>query len=129
MRLYAGMRPGGCLLRSWGSRRPGHPARRGALDPMLEPQAVGDLIPLLAGALSARTADEGRSPFSKPGGGTRIGERVADPRVTLYSDPADPALRGRPFDGDGLPVRRMVWIENGVLRNLAYTRFWAQQQG
>ena len=96
---------------------------------VLEPQAVGDLIPLLGGALSARSADEGRSPFSKPGGGTRIGERVADPRVTLYSDPADPALRGRPFDTDGVPLRRIVWIENGVLRNLAYTRFWAQKQG
>ena len=96
---------------------------------VLEPQAVGDLIPLLGGALSARSADEGRSAFSKPGGGTRIGERVADPRVTLYSDPADPALRGRPFDADGVPLRRIVWIENGVLRNLAYTRFWAQKQG
>ena len=53
-----------------------------------------DLVPLLAGALNARNADEGRSPFSKPGGGTRIGEKVADERVTLYSDPADPALLG-----------------------------------
>jgi predicted Zn-dependent protease len=96
---------------------------------VLEPQAVGDLISLLAGALGARNADEGRSPFSKPGGGTRIGEQVVDARVTLYSDPADPALLGQPFDGDGLPIGRVVWIENGILRNLAYTRFWAQKQG
>jgi predicted Zn-dependent protease len=96
---------------------------------VLEPQAVNDLIPLLAGALSARNADEGRSPFSKQGGGTRIGEKVADERVTLYSDPADPALLGQPFDNQGLPVSRTVWIEKGVLKNLAYTRFWAQKQG
>lgn len=96
---------------------------------VLEPQAVGDLIPLLAGALNARSADEGRSPFSKPGGGTRLGEQVVDERVTLYSDPADPALRGQPFDAEGVPLRRIVWIEKGVLRNLAYSRFWAQQQG
>ena len=96
---------------------------------VLEPQAVTDLIPLLGGALNARNADEGRSAFSKPGGGTRIGEKVADERVTLYSDPADPNLRGQPFDGEGLPVRRTVWIEKGVLRNLAYSRFWAQKQG
>ena len=83
----------------------------------------------LAGALNARTADEGRSPFSKPGGGNRIGETVVDERVTLYSDPADPLLLGRPFDGDGQPVARTVWIEKGVLRNLAYSRFWAQKQG
>jgi predicted Zn-dependent protease len=96
---------------------------------VLEPQAVTDLIPLLGGALNARNADEGRGAFSKPGGGTRIGEKVADARVTLYSDPADPALRGAPFDSEGLPIRRTVWIENGVLKNLAYTRFWAQKQG
>ena len=96
---------------------------------VLEPQAVNDLIPLLAGALNARNADEGRSPFSKSGGGTRIGEKVADERVTLYSDPTDPALMGQPFDNQGLPVSRTVWIEKGVLKNLAYTRFWAQKQG
>ena len=71
---------------------------------VLEPQAVTDLIPLLAGALNARNADEGRSAFSKAGGGTRVGEKVADERVTLYSDPADPGLRGQPFDAGGSPA-------------------------
>jgi predicted Zn-dependent protease len=96
---------------------------------VLEPSAVTDLVPLLAGALNARAADEGRSPFSKPGGGTRIGETVVDTRVSLYSDPSDPALLGQPFDAEGLPLSRVVWIENGVLRNLSYSRFWAQKQG
>ena len=96
---------------------------------VLEPPAVNDLVPLLSGALSARTADEGRSPFSKPGGGTRIGEKVMDERVTLYSDPSDPALLGQPFDAEGLPLSRTVWVEKGILRNLSYTRFWAQKQG
>jgi predicted Zn-dependent protease len=105
-----------------------------ALDPglytaVLEPAAVTDLVPLLAGALNARTADEGRSPFSKPAGQTRIGEKVMDERVTLYSDPHDPQLLGRPFDNDGLPLRRVVWVERGILRNLSYSRFWAQKQG
>ena len=54
---------------------------------------------------------------------------MVDERVTLYSDPADPLLLGRPFDADGLPVGRTVWIEKGVLKNLAYSRFWAQKQG
>jgi len=95
---------------------------------ILEPQATNDLVPLLAGALSARAADEGRSAFSKPGGGTRIGEKVMDERVTLFSDPADPDLLAMPFDVEGFPLRRTVWIEKGVLRNLSYTRFWAQRQ-
>jgi predicted Zn-dependent protease len=95
---------------------------------VLEPQAVADVLPLLIGAMNARSADEGRSPFAKRGGGTKIGERVADERVTIYSDPADPELLTRPFDDEGLPIGRTVWIENGVLRSLAYTRYWARQQ-
>ena len=73
---------------------------------VLEPQGVNDLVPLLAGALNARSADEGRSAFSKAGGGTRIGEKVCDERVTLYTDPSDPDLLGMPFDVEGLPIRR-----------------------
>ena len=75
---------------------------------------MNDLVPLLANALNARSADEGRSAFSKPGGGNRIGEKVVDERVTLYSDPEDPLLLGRPFDLESLSVRRTVWIEKGV---------------
>lgn len=96
---------------------------------VLEPAAVAQLLPGVVGALNARNADEGRSPFSKPEGGTRLGERIADQRLTIISDPADPDLLAQPFDGEGLPLKRRVWIENGVLRNLAYTRFWAQKQG
>ena len=95
---------------------------------VLEPQAVNDLVPLLSGSLNARTADEGRSAFSKAGGGTQLGEKVMDERVTLYSDPSDPDLLATPFDLEGFPLRRIVWIEKGVLRNLSYTRFWAQRQ-
>jgi predicted Zn-dependent protease len=52
-----------------------------------------------------------------------------DPRVTILSDPQDPQMRLLPFDGQGLPTRRMVWVENGVLKELAYSRFWAQKKG
>jgi predicted Zn-dependent protease len=96
---------------------------------VLEPLAVSDVLPLLLGAFNARTADEGRSPFSKAGGQTKLGEKIADERVTLYSDPADAELLGQPFDGSGLPVGRNVWIENGVLKQLSYSRYWAQKKG
>ena len=96
---------------------------------VLEPQAVADLVPLLGGAFNARSADEGRGTFSKRGGGTRLGERVMDERVTIYSDPADPDLLAQPFDAEGLPLQRRVWVENGVLRNFSYTRYWAEKQG
>jgi predicted Zn-dependent protease len=51
-----------------------------------------------------------------------------DERVTLYSDPADPALLGQPFDAEGLPLSRVMWVERGILRNLSYSRYWAERQ-
>lgn len=96
---------------------------------ILEPQAVGDLVQLLAFALDARSADEGRSAFSRHGGGTKIGDRVVDAKVTIFSDPADPQLLGQPWTQEGLPLGREVWIENGVLKQLQYSRFWARKKG
>lgn len=96
---------------------------------VLEPTAVGNLLTLLAFAMNARAADEGRSFFSKRGGGNKIGEKVVDERLTIASNPQDPDLLTSPFTGEGLAVRPTTWIENGVLKNLAYDRFWAQRQG
>lgn len=96
---------------------------------ILEPQAVGDLVQLMGGSLAARSADEGRSAFTKQGGGNKIGEQIVDKRVTIFSDPQDPQLLGTPYDGQGLPLARQVWVENGVLKQLFYSRFWAQKQG
>lgn len=96
---------------------------------VLEPQAVADLIPGLIGAFNARNNDEGRGTFSKPGGGTKLGEKIADERVTIYSDPADPQLLAQPFSSDGTPIPRVVYIENGILKNFSYDRYWAQRQG
>jgi predicted Zn-dependent protease len=96
---------------------------------VLEPQAVADIMPQLIGSFNARSNDEGRGTFSKQGGGTRLGEKIADERVTIYSDPTDPDLLTQPFDGGGFPLRRVVYVENGILKNFSYDRYWAQQKG
>jgi predicted Zn-dependent protease len=96
---------------------------------VLEPQAVADLIPALVSSFDARINDESRGTFSKAGGGTRLGEKIADERVTILSDPTDPDLQAQPFDASGLPLRRVVYIDKGILRSFAYDRFWAQKQG
>jgi predicted Zn-dependent protease len=96
---------------------------------VLEPTAVGNLLGLMAFAMNARAADEGRSFFSKAGGGTKIGEKVVDERVTIYSDPQDPDLLADPYTGEGLPLGRRVWIQNGVVKTLGYDRFWADKKG
>jgi predicted Zn-dependent protease len=96
---------------------------------ILETQAAGDFNWLLMFGLDARAADEGRSPFTKEGGGNRIGEKVVDGRVTVLSDPRDPDLLDQSFDDEGFPLKRQEWIKNGVLNQLIYTRFWAKKQG
>lgn len=96
---------------------------------VFEPTAVGNLVQFIAGAFNARAADEGRSFFSLPGGKNKIGQKIVDERVTIVSDPFDRDVAGSPFSGDGLPTQRVVWIENGVVKNLNYDRYWAQKNG
>jgi predicted Zn-dependent protease len=96
---------------------------------VLEPAAFADLLVNLVFAADARQADEGRSFFSKKGGGNRVGEQIVGEKVRIYSDPAHPLAPSVAFDNEGLPIRRNVWIENGVLKDLFYSRYWAHKQG
>ena len=89
---------------------------------ILEPAALmaGDDLSLLGGlmyGLNARSADEGRSFMTKKGGGNRKGEKLFDERINIYSDPMNAEVPGQAFDGDGLPARRMSWVEKGVVKN------------
>ncbi|MFN8169925.1 MAG: metallopeptidase TldD-related protein [Candidatus Nanopelagicales bacterium] len=114
------------------------PGRHAAL---LTPSAVADLVVDLYWSSVARDAHEGRSVWSRAGGGTRIGETVADPRVRLVSDPALPGLEAMPFVSvvgsssagsvfdNGLPVGAVDWIRDGVLTHLISTRHTAREAG
>ena len=96
---------------------------------VMEPTTVGNMVNLMVNQMGARNADEGRSFFSATGGGNKIGEQFVDSRVNIHSDPGDPRILSPTFDGEGLPNQRMVWVEDGVLRNLDYSRYWADRQG
>ncbi len=96
---------------------------------ILEPVAAADLIQNMMRSLDARSADEGRSFLSKKGGGTRLGEKLFDERINIYSDPSNPEIPNSGFVMDGRPREKTVWVENGVVKNLAYSRYWAQKQG
>ena len=75
--------------------------------------------------------------FSKPGGGTRIGERLSSRPVQVFSDPSYPGLEAAPFVAasasnsiesvfdNGLPLERTSWIEDGTLTALLQNRFTA----
>jgi len=94
---------------------------------ILEPAASIDLLQYLLFDLDARGADEGRNSMAKPGG-TRLGEKLFDPRVTIISDPAHPLAPARTWDGEGRPLQRSTWIANGVVERFYYSRYWAEKQ-
>ncbi len=96
---------------------------------VLEPAAVADFLWMLFYNFAAREADEGRSFLSLSEGKNRLGEALFNPKVTVYSDPAFPPIPAFPIGEDGLPVKKTVWIEKGVIKNLSYTRYWAQKSG
>ncbi len=101
----------------------------GVYPAILEPQAVADLLGFFAFSFDARSAEEGRSPFSLPGGKTKLGEKICDERINIYSDPWHPELPGSQSAQAGLPAQKIYLVRNGVLENLTYTRFWAKQKG
>ncbi|MDB5223244.1 MAG: peptidase [Chitinophagaceae bacterium] len=98
---------------------------------ILEPAALGfsSFLNFFMASLDARNADEGRSYFSNKGGGTKSGEQLFDKKLTIYSDPTFAELPGAPFSNDGQPQQKVVWVENGVLKNLTYSRYWAEKKG
>ena len=126
----------------WAKRRVDLPA--GRYETLLPPAAVADLLIYLYWSSGARDALDGRTVFSKAGGGTRVGDRLTGLPLTLRSDPTatvTPGLGSAPFViahastrqssvfDNGLPLRRTDWISDGHLAALTQTRATAQAAG
>ncbi|WP_055585047.1 metallopeptidase TldD-related protein [Streptacidiphilus griseoplanus] len=123
----------------WGKRRIDLPA--GRYETLLPPSAVADLMVYLGWSMGGRDAAEGRTVFSRPGGGTRLGEQLTPLPLTLRSDPAERGLEASPFviahssGGDqsafdnGQPLAATDWIRDGRLANLLTTRHSAELTG
>ncbi|MGB6457288.1 MAG: metallopeptidase TldD-related protein [Streptosporangiaceae bacterium] len=123
----------------WAKRSVSLPA--GRYETLLPPTALADLLIYLYWSAGAKDALDGRTVFSKPGGGTRIGEELARLPVSLYSDPAEPRLQCSPFVvahassressvfDNGLPTGRTDWIAAGQLGALTQTRHTARLSG
>ncbi|SDK85322.1 Predicted Zn-dependent protease or its inactivated homolog [Streptomyces indicus] len=124
---------------AWAERRIELPA--GRYETLLPPTAVADLLIYQYWSSAGRDAAEGRTVFSKPGGGTKIGERLSALPLTLRSDPDEPGLESAPFviahaSGDtssvfdnGLPLGPTEWIREGELAQLLTTRHSAGLTG
>lgn len=123
----------------WAERRLELPA--GRYETLLPPTAVADLLIYQLWSASGRDAAEGRTVFSRPGGGTRVGERLTELPLTLRSDPNEPGLESAPFviahssGGDqsvfdnGLPLSATDWVREGELHRLTTTRHGAGLTG
>lgn len=95
---------------------------------ILEPVAATYMLENMF-RFDARQADEGRSFLSKPGGGTRLGEKLMDEKVTIYSDPFNPQLPASTWNREGEKLEKTMWIDKGVVKNLSYSRYWADKKG
>jgi len=95
---------------------------------ILEPAASAELIQNMIFSMNARDADEGRSFLSKKGGGNKLGEKIVDERVHMYTDPFHPEAPTSPWAPDGEPRKKMDILKNGAVSNLFYDRFWAAKK-
>lgn len=120
----------------WAERSVDLPA--GRYETILPPSAVADMMIYLYWSCGAREAHDGRTVFSRPGGGTKVGEKLAESNVTLRSDPAALGLACAPFVAahssdaslsvfdNGMPSEPTSWIDNGNLAALVQTRHSAE---
>lgn len=115
----------------WAQRSVALPA--GRYETLMPPSTVADMMIYLGWTMDGRGAQEGRTALSAPGG-TRVGEKLTDLGLTLYSDPAAPGLGCAPFVSakmssermsvfdNGMDIGRVDWIRDGVVNALAYPR-------
>lgn len=123
----------------WAERSIDLPA--GRYPTILPPAAVADLMIYAYWVAGGRDAHEGQTVFAKPGGGTRVGERLSQRPVRISSDPSAPGLECAPFSlassssseasvfDNGLALGRTDWVADGTLQALIQTRHSAGLTG
>ncbi len=123
----------------WAKRRVELPA--GRYETLMPPSTVADMMIYLAWSMDGRGAQEGRTALSAPGGGTRVGERLTELGLTMYSNPFAPGLECSPFVhtatgsermsvfDNGMDINRVDWIRDGTISALAYPRAAAAEFG
>ena len=124
----------------WATRQ--IPLEAGRYEVIMPPAAVSDMMAMLAfDALGGQDAEDGRTVFSREGGGTRVGETITPLAFSLYSDPFEEGLQCTPFVAtgasgsevsvfdNGLPSGHTDWLDGGVLTRLRYHRAGAARSG
>ncbi|PQM47916.1 hypothetical protein C1Y40_01875 [Mycobacterium talmoniae] len=121
----------------WAQRTVELPA--GRYETLMPPSTVADMMIYLGWTMGGRGAQEGRTALAAPGGGTRVGERLTDLPLTLYSDPSAAGLQCAPFVAatsssetvsvfdNGMDIHRVDWVRDGVINALVYPRATAAE--
>jgi PmbA protein len=92
---------------------------------VFDPDSAAEILGTLFSAISGYAVFRNAT-FLKD----RLGEEVASPLVTLVDDGRRVrGLGSRPFDGEGLPTRRNVPVERGVLRHWLCDSYSARKIG
>ncbi len=91
---------------------------------ILEPAAVLDLVGQMFGDFSATAMHDQRSFLNG-----RMGTRLFGENIQISDDVCHPFQTGVPFDGEGVPRRKLNLVERGVPRELAYSRASAKRAG
>jgi PmbA protein len=100
------------------------PQDPGEYSVILEPYAVQDLVQMMAyTGFGAVAYQEGRSFMVG-----KLGQRIVDPRVSIWDDGPSPKGLPLPFDFEGLPKKRVDLIENGVARGVVYDSYRAGKE-
>jgi predicted Zn-dependent protease len=105
---------------------------------ILEPAASVGLLGNMVRNFAQRGADEGRSFLSykleegedaAKAPKNKLGQKMFDERVNIYTDPSHPIAPAAPFSGDGYPRNRTDWIKNGTVLNMPNSPYWAKKTG
>jgi predicted Zn-dependent protease len=123
----------------WAKRSIELPA--GRYETLMPPSTVADMMIYLGWSMDGRGAQEGRTALSAPGGGTRVGEKLTELPLTMYSDPFAAGLECSPFVhtatgserlsvfDNGMDITRVDWIRDGAISALIYPRAAAAEFG
>ena len=91
---------------------------------VLEPAAVTDFLMFMGRGFSGQAVQDGTSFLAG-----RIGKKLFGDNITIVDDAYHPDNSGLPFDFEGTPRRRVVLVENGVVKNLLYDLKSAKNAG
>ena len=108
-------------LRRLGARR----VKTAQVPVVFDPEMAASLVGHVAGAVAGPSLYRGASFLLG-----KLGQQIAAPGVTIIDDGTIPeGLGSRPFDGEGLPVRRTVVVDKGVLASYLLDTYSGRKLG